>query len=75
MKQEKSYTIKADGNRICLTMKHKGVDGKYHSASCESPLVVQEPDADGNMMLIQKTRKQTIEYLYSLVTPYYADGK
>lgn len=76
MKQEKPYTIKADGNhRICLTMKHKGADGFYHSASCENPLVMLEPNADGKMELVRKTRKQTIEYLYSLVAPYYADGK
>lgn len=76
MKQEKPYTIRADGNhRICLTMKEKGTDGLYHSASCESPLVVHEPDADGKMVAVRKTRKQTIEYLYSIVAPYYADGK
>lgn len=76
MKQEKPYTIRADGNhRICLTMKHKGTDGLYHSASCESPLVMHEQDADGKMVLVRKTRKQTIEYLYSIVAPYYADGK
>lgn len=76
MKKETPYTIKADGNnRICLTMKHKGADGKYHAASCESPLVMHEQDTDGKWVAVKKTRKQTIEYLYSIVAPYYADGK
>lgn len=76
MKQEKPYTLRADRNhRICLTMIDKGTDGKYHSASCEYPLIVHKLDADGKLVMVKKTRKQIIEYLYSIVAPYYADGK
>ena len=61
-KTKKNYKVEIKNSRLTLTMKEK-VDGRQVSASCDYPLVMQEVNADGKVVMVRKTKAQTEKFL------------
>ena len=59
-KEKKNYTFTTQDGRATVSMKVKGKDGLYHSASCEYPFKLY---SDGRRF----SRKQVEEYLLAKV--------
>lgn len=59
-KQEKNYTFTTKDGHATVSMKTKGKDGRFHSATCPYPLRLE---AKGRAL----TRKQVEEYLLAKV--------
>ena len=66
-KTKKNYKTEVVDGRMSVKMLEKGTDGRFHSASCEYPFVVNSVDADGKEVVLTYTRKQTEKYLLGLM--------
>ncbi len=59
-KEKKNYTFTTKDGRATVSMRTKGKDGRFHSASCEYPFRI---DSKSRAL----SRKQTEEYLLAKV--------
>lgn len=73
-KTEKIYNVKTADGTIEVSMKRKGVDGKFHSIKSPYPVYDTKRDADGNLVIVRLTRKQAEKELVNQLMVFYPNG-
>ena len=68
---KKDYVVEKRINTLTVRMLDKGVDGLYHSATCEYPYYDRVIGADGNYVGKRLTKKQTEKMLLKTLVGYY----